>query len=132
MTNREQTRRDAERVISDIENVGYSTEEMYRFADACLALLAELKQAERQRDEWKDKAFDALEVSRTANDNCERMEGEIKAANARLVKVPALVEALRKVHAVFYSRSQHLPGPQRDAVIGATDALAAYEQEQHV
>ncbi len=129
MTNREQTRRDAERVISDIENVGYSTEEMYRFADACLALLAELKQAERQRDEWKDKAFDTLELLHTANDNCERME-------ARLVKVPALVEAANNAQTWIENYPLNLRDEFNDdwrAIADALrEALAAYEQEQHV
>lgn len=48
MTDREQTRRDAELALAQ-PKYGLAT----RLADECLTLLDELEQAEQARDEWK-------------------------------------------------------------------------------
>lgn len=61
------------------------SEQMY--ADA----LARLTTAETERDYqqaqadvWRDRAFAAKDVLKTANDNCERLDGERAAAEARV------------------------------------------------
>ncbi len=117
---REQTRRDAEREIEvrldarSSATISYSAQ---RLAGHCLALLAELEQAERERDEARD----------TVIDQAMRIEA-IKAAKellqGRLAKVPALVEALERI------AYEHGENTQAAACIEANAALAAYEQEQ--
>ncbi len=80
---REQTRRDAERLLNvstaEVEEFGWPV------ARHCLTLLAELAQAERERDE-----------ARGFHANCERLYrarvAELNDAEARLEPVPALVD----------------------------------------
>jgi hypothetical protein len=84
---REQTRRDAEALINvnpndEIPTSGYDE---LRFAGACLALLAELEQAERERVEWEAATKEATS----------KMIDLISECESRLAKVPALVERTR-------------------------------------
>ncbi len=130
MTDLEQIRRDAEREIEvrldarSSATISYSAQ---RLAGYCLALLAELEQAER-KIEQAERERD--EVRDTVIDQAMRIEA-IKAAKellqGRLAKVPALVEALREL-----ARHRGLYDPRETAAEWqqAEDALAAYEQEQ--
>ncbi len=79
---REQTQRDAERWLEPFDNAsGGQSEELRLAGQRILALLAELEQAERERDEERE-MIRGYEIS----------EHDLE---ARLAKVPALVEALR-------------------------------------
>ncbi len=113
---REQTRRDAERTLQNLID-RYAPDGN---ADAALSsLLAELEQAERKRDEARgaldDKAYPYQDAYSAACDRADEAE-------ARLERVPALVEALKLV-----VENEYDPALVR---LDAADALADYEQQQ--
>ncbi len=103
---REQTRRDAEAMIA-------RNEYGQTWARRWLALLAELEEAERERDEAR---IEISRLGRTEN----WLNDKLTAVEARLAKVPALVEALRDI----VDSTDGMFASDR-----AFQALAAWEQD---
>ena len=88
---------------------------------------AELEQAERERDEWTNRANDALAGFEKATRQVERLTDRYEQDQARLAKVPALVEesverAIAKVTA-FDNEMQAIA----DQVVA--DAVATWGRE---
>ncbi len=101
MTDREQTRRYAERWTKAQNAANDHLTPTAYMARHVLALLAELEQAERERDEWKTANgdhFAALVAEKEhASAQVQSLIRQREQAEARLAKVPALVEALRQI-----------------------------------
>ena len=106
MTDREQTRRDAEGMAYTLRTYLKQPE----MADLTAALLAELEQAGRELDgaEGRERTW----------------QGRATVAEARLAKVPALVKALRGIP----MPSTNDAGIYWDAWEAASAAVAAWEQ----
>ncbi len=139
---REQTRRDAPAIRTYIENAGYEVLALSDGSRTAMpmdtapviaeldALLAELEQAERERDEALQRVETRIEESGVYRVYDEAME-RAQTAEARLESVPALVEALERVLSwplpqgtvESYSLPQWLAKEARAA-------LARYEQSQ--
>lgn len=127
---REQVRRDAEALIG--------VNPKLRFAGACLALLDELEQAERELDETRNRAEIAEIALEDARQNSvadlPALLNRVESYEAQLAAVPALVEAVRAIDEAWQKRIQQWEqaGGQDwwDAHTELYDALAAYEQAQ--
>ncbi len=156
MADREQTRRDAERdyiarTIATIRNHRDADncwpQWANKLADEIERLDAELEQAERERDEAQRAVIEMPDRAAAAEreEQFQRMRAE--QAEARLAKVPALVEALREAREeIRQSKFRYesfgpdtSPGEinvwihSRDCALRHIDAaLAAYEQEPGV
>lgn len=89
----------------------------------CLALLAELEQAEKERGSgtW-EKVRDQQAHLRKLQRKYETVKGDLRVRESRLAKVPALVEALRRIR----EGAQSNPPLHVRAV--ADKALEAWEQ----
>ncbi len=142
---REQVRRDAEQLIRELSAFAeglpltMNQSEAGSFIRALDALLSELEQSERERDEAKRR----LKISD------EDEEVLVQHLEARLASVPALVEALRKIAdegecsmnlgdqcvGAVHSRRKRWDNPERVERVGcakhyAEAALTVYEQSQ--
>ena len=126
MIDREQIRRDAEGARRPIAEQPATT--IYVLADHCDALLAELEQADER-------------IRRRAEVTTE-IRDELAAAEARLAKVPALVEALRPFAdsyswhhnyvgngIIFEQEGAHYGSHPHAAIGAARAALAVWEDE---
>ncbi len=97
-------------------------------------LRAELEQAERERDEALERVQTRIEESSIYRVYDEAM-ARAQAAEARLAKVPALVEALRPFTEWDFDQEPSPPLPEitrlvfREDQQRARDALAVWEQE---
>lgn len=142
-TNREQSRREAERFI-DEHNFDpiIGGDIASTFAARCLTLLAELEQAEKERDEmreaapnadvayWQDRALDHA----TALTNARQITAHLE---HRLTKAAALAEALKTARtnlAHVLDTSDPMSGFDSLSLVTAahaslTDALTAWETE---
>jgi hypothetical protein len=160
MTDREQIRRDAEMYSQPFTNApGGFINTTRTLARHCLALLAELEQAERERDRetklaasWWDKC-QALEsrifkaearlaeteqaerqhrmVERQAIKFANDQTDQLAQLQAKLAKVPALVEAGKELAVVLASLQAYAPDwelPADQLSIWA-EALAAWDTE---
>ncbi len=119
MADREQTRRDAESLRRELAAIGngfastLNKTEAAHLSNTVSALLAELEQAERERDEAREQLS-----------NCVRMRAENL---ARLAKVPALVEAWEEARARLAEQTIHdalAYVEMRSEVLGTDDPLA--------
>ncbi len=119
---REQIRRDAEEAIrTALKYRPIEGQELHvKAVEALDALLAELEQAERERD--ANKAW-----AEAGSRDAKKAWAEALAAEARLAKVPALVEALRMVTPSSDGTHELLLRPTE--IRQMRDALAAWEQE---